>query len=163
MNAAAFRAVVGLKVEFVEPFVRSAEMVLAEVCGQAAAGPLGLLGREFTANATSIAVCIEGHLAGEVVYSMSCKSAERMLSCIEEAGATSGIARGHNGLGRLGARLADRAVAELRRFGLECRAAEPIVVRGYAVEFSAAVPALTVVVNTACGDVAVNVAVSDDR
>jgi chemotaxis protein CheX len=151
-----------LKVEYMEPFVRAACSVLDSVSnGSAKAGSLGLQGSTFPAASINVAARIDGSLRGDVVYSMSSQTAQRLAGLILGSEAHGFGRLTGNGLSRLGDMFADSTRNLLSESGLNCRISSATVFQGLNVEFSAAAPALSVPIHTDAGDVEVNVAVRD--
>jgi len=149
-----------LKVEYIEPFVKAARSVLEQVSGDSVeAGILTLLGTTFPTASTNIAARIDGSLKGDVVYSMSGETAEKLAASI-----TGTAARGFGrltgcGLGRLGAMLAEQTSRTLDELGMNCEISSPIVFQGMNVEFAVPEPALSVPINTQAGEMYVSLAV----
>jgi len=152
--------VIGLKVEYMEPFVQAALTVLEEVSGSSPEpGPLGLAGTTFPAASTNIAARVGGCLAGDVVYSMSGPTARELAGMITGAKAHGfGRVMG-SALARLGEMLARETGLALFRQGLDCVVSSPIIFQGLNVEFTVVEPALSVPIETSAGRLLVSVAV----
>jgi chemotaxis protein CheX len=153
-----------VKVEYMDPFVEAARAVLEEVCGgRAKPGALGLLGTTFATASINIAARIDGTLVGEVVYSMSSRTAQKLAGLLVKA-ETHGFGRlTGTGLAELGCMLAKESARLLAEQGHDCRFSSPIVFRGLNVEFSVIAPALTVPIDSDAGQVEVKVAVRNGK
>lgn len=150
--------------EYMEPFIQAARAVLEDVSkGRAVTGPLSLLGTTFPTAATNIAARIDGELSGDVVYSMSGSTAQRLSELLTGAETHRfGRAMG-SGLSQLGAMLALRTGQKLSDQGHRCEVGSPIVFQGLNVEFTVTEPALAVPIETDAGEVYVSVAVSNGK
>lgn len=153
-----------MKVEYVEPFVEAARSVLERIAnGPAQAGSLGLAGTTFSAASINIAARVSGILSGDVMYSMSSTTAQKLVEAVTGSEARAfGKVMGQ-GLGRLGDMLAKETTRKLTEQGLRCQISGPLVFQGLNVEFTVAEPALSVALATEAGQLNVNVAVSDDK
>ncbi|MEN6521599.1 MAG: hypothetical protein ABFD46_10690 [Armatimonadota bacterium] len=149
-----------MKVEYMEPFVEAARSVLEQVAGGAVEpGMLSLLGTTFPTASTNIAARIDGSLKGDVVYSMSSETAQKLVTSVMGAetrgfGRTAGF-----GLNQLGAMLAEQTDRVLSEQGIDCEISSPIVFQGMNVEFAVPEPALSVPIDTEAGELKVSVAV----
>jgi CheY-specific phosphatase CheX len=152
-----------LKVEYMKPFVQAACAVLEQVSGAARPGPLGLLGTTFPAASINVATRVGGSLRGDVVYSMSSRTAQKLAGLLIGAEAHGFGRLTGSGLARLGDMLAHETNRSLADLGLDCHVGSPTVFQGMNVEFSAAAPALAVSIETSAGQVDVNVAVKDGQ
>jgi chemotaxis protein CheX len=153
-----------LKVEYVEPFVEAARSVLERVAnGPAQAGSLGLAGTTFSAASVNIAARISGILSGDVMYSMSNATAQKLAGAVTGSEARAFGRSMGQGLGQLGVMLARETTKILTERGLRCEISSPLVFQGLNVEFTVEEPALSVALATEAGQLSVNVAVSDDR
>ncbi len=151
-----------MKTEHIEPFIESACSVLAGLSDTPVTQQsLSLLGTPFSTASINIAARINGPLSGEVVYSMSGQTARSLASRVtgrecRDFGKTTG-----SGLAQLGAMLAEDVCRLLEARGYPCSVSSPMVLQGLNIEFSTAVPALSVPLDTDAGEVSVNVAVRD--
>jgi len=147
-----------------EPFVEAACRVLEQVLGgRAVPGPLGLLGTTFSVAGTNIVLQVNGSLSGDVVYSLSSRTAAELARNLNGTADRAFGPLAAAGIGKLGemlARAADRALSE---GGWNCSIGAPIVFRGPGVEFWAGDPALSVAIDTGAGQFHVNVAVRSDE
>jgi len=153
-----------LKVEYMEPFVQAVRSVLEQVSGgRAQAGPLSLLGTTFPTACTNIAVRVNGSLEGDVVYSMSSLTAQKLAGLLVGA-ETYGFGRlTGSGLIQLGNMLVQQTGRFLIERGIKCDVSSPTVFQGLNVEFSVTAPALAVSVDTEAGQVDINVAVRNGK
>jgi len=153
-----------LKIEYMEPFVEAACSVLRRISGgRAEPGRLGLLGTMFPTACVNIAARVSGNLQGDVVYSMSSRTAQKLAELLTGAEAHGFGRLTGSGLVQLGDLLARETGCLLSRTGLNCEISGPTVFQGLNVEFSAAAPALAVSVNTDAGQVDINLAVSNGQ
>lgn len=152
-----------MKAEYIEPFIESACTVLAGLSDTPVSPqPLSLLGTPFSTASINIASRVDGPLAGEVVYSMSGRTARDLASRVTGGDCRSlGDVTG-SGLSRLGAMLAEDVCRLLAERGYACSVSNPMILQGLNVEFSTSAPALSVPLETDVGEVSVNVAVRDD-
>lgn len=150
----------GLKVEYVEPFVEAASAVLRQVSGGSVKSqPLGMLGTMFPAACVNIVSRVDGSLRGDVVYSMSSMTAQKLAGLLVGAEPYGFGRLLGSGLSQLGDMLARETGSILNNRGLDCNISGPTVFQGLNVEFSSATPALAVPLDTAAGRIDINVAV----
>ncbi len=151
-----------LKVEYMEPFVQAACSVLERVSGgRAAPGPLGLMGATYPTACVNIAARVSGRLQGDVVYSMSSQTAQKLAELLTGMEAHGFGRLTGTGLVRLGDMIALETGNLLGTSGISCEIGRPTVFRGLNVEFSSASPALAVRVDTDAGQVDINLAVNN--
>jgi len=152
-----------MKVEYVAPFVQAASDLLEIAIGDAETGVIGLSGTTFSTANVNIAMRVDGALRGDVVYSMSTLTAQKL------ARSFTGIDTQLFGreMGKVLARLGNALVAKTENLlatqGLECEISRPVVFQGLNVEFSGIAPALIVPIETSIGSISVTVAVDDDQ
>jgi len=147
-----------------EPFVQAARSVIEGLVGcSARPGAIGLAGSTFTSGTTNLAAIVSGELSGDVMYSMSGETAERLASAISGTQVRAfGRSMGH-GLSQLGVLLAEQTRRTLDEHGYVCEVGRPIVFQAMNVEFSVAEPALSVPVETEIGQLNVSVAVRNGQ
>jgi chemotaxis protein CheX len=143
-----------------EPFIQAAHSVLAQLSeGCVDTGSLNLAGTTFPTANTNIAAHVDGSLIGDLVYSMSGSTA-RKLACVITGNEVREFGRMmRQGLDQLGVMLTEETRRILCEQGLECEIGAPIIFQGLNVEFAAAEPALSVLVDTNAGQLNVSVAV----
>lgn len=147
-----------------EPFIEGACSVLGRISGgRVETGSLGLMGATFPTACVNIAARVSGNLHGDVVYSMSSQTADKLAEMLTGS-AVHGFSRlTGSGLVQLGSMLARETGHLLGRSGMHCEISRPTVFRGLNVEFSADAPALAVSVDTDAGQVDINLAVRKDE
>lgn len=151
-----------MKVEYLEPFVQGADLVLREFSvGGVRTGGLGLLGTTFPTASINITTRVDGSLRGDVVYSMSSGTARKLAELVTGTEAHTFGRRMGKGLAEFGSILAEHTCRLLAERGLNCEFSRPTVFQGLNVEFSATTPALAVPIDTEVGRVEVSVAVDD--
>jgi chemotaxis protein CheX len=149
-----------LKVEYLDPFVQGADLVLKEFSvGGVKTGGLGLLGTTFPTASINITTRVDGSLRGDVVYSMSSVTARKLAGLITGMETHTFGRRMGEGLSQFGNILAEQTGKLLEERGLECEFSSPTIFQGLNVEFSATAPALAVPIDTDVGRVEVSVAV----
>lgn len=143
-----------------EPFIQAACLVLKRISGgRADTGPLGLMGTTFPTACVNIAARVSGNLQGDVVYSMSSQTAEKLAELLTGAEAHGFSRLTGSGLVQLGSMIAQETGCLLGRNGIDCEISRPTVFRGLNIEFSAVAPALGISVDTEAGQVDINLAV----
>lgn len=147
-----------------EPFVQAACSVLERVSGgPAEPGRLGLLGKTFPTACVNITSHVSGSLRGDVVYSMSGLTAQKLAGLLAETEVRGFGRLTGDGLAQLGEMLTKRTEQLLGEQGLKCGISGPTVFQGLNVEFSAIAPALAISISTDAGQVDVSVAVRNDE
>ncbi len=147
-----------------EPFIEGACSVLKRISGgRVETGALGLMGTTFPTACVNIAARVSGNLQGDIVYSMSSQTADKLAEMLTGA-RDHGFSRlTGSGLVKLGSMLAQETGCLLGRNGMHCEISRPTVFRGLNIEFSAVAPALAVSVDTDAGQVDINLAVRNDE
>jgi len=153
-----------MKVEYVEPFVDAASDVLHQILGcNPTKGAPGLTGAIFPTACINIAARVDGSLQGNVVCSMSTKTACKLTESILGVQAHVFGRQMGSALVKLGNDLIEYSSRLLAERGLDCRVSSPTVFQGMNVEFSSLTPALVVPIDTNVGRVEISVAVDDDQ
>lgn len=152
-----------MNVEFIEPFVRAAFMVIESITGaKPTREQLSLRKNTFTSQQVTILAGVNGEVEGTALYGMS------MTTTMKIAGAMIGTEvveldeMALSAVSELGNMITGNATTLLSQKGFDVDITPPSVVRGMDIEISTKAPALVVPVSTPFGRIEINVSLAEN-
>ena len=118
--------------EWVNPFIRAASHVLAQIAGleRPHVGGFSVEDGPFTTDDATAMLALHGRLAGAVLITMSGKSADFLVQRMAGAPIALDDRLAESALGELANMIAGYALGFLENQGLKCMITSPIVLRG---------------------------------
>lgn len=152
-----------MKVEFIEPFVKSVFSVLETVTGdKPERGQLALRNATFTTQQVTIMAGVNGEVEGSALYGMSMVTATKIASAMIGTPVLELDDMATSAISELGNMITGSATTLLSEHGFRVDITPPSVIKGTNVEVSTKTPALVVPVQTQFGAVEINVALLEN-
>lgn len=142
------------------PFAEAAATVLSDMLGGTVTrGTLAVREREIPTRGVAIIIGIVGQLRGRVVFDLDPATALRLAAQLNGEAFTAFDPLVQSTLNEVANISTGRAMGALGRAGYTCDITPPALLHGDTVVVTTDVPALAVPLQTACGDLIINVAV----
>ncbi|MCL5104559.1 MAG: chemotaxis protein CheX [Armatimonadetes bacterium] len=152
-----------MKVEFIEPFVKSVYTVLEAVVGdKPERGKLALRNTTFTTQQVTIMAGVNGDVEGAALYGMSMSTATKIASAMMGSPVAELDEMASSAICELGNMITGSATTMLSQNGFQVDITPPSVIRGANVEVSTRTAALVVPVQTEHGAIEINVALTEN-
>jgi len=154
---------VGLKVEFINPFVAAAYKVLQqEVQAVIEKGQLAIRSSSFTSSEVTVMIGVVGQVQGIVMYGMSERTVKNIVSTMTGEPTPVFDKLAESAIAELGNVITGTASVELEAAGYTCRIAPPTVIVGRGVIISTVdIERLVIPLHTQHGDIEINVALRE--
>ena len=152
-----------MKVEFIEPFVKSVYTVLETLVGdKPERGQLALRNTTFTTQQVTIMAGVNGDIEGAALYGMSMVTATKIASAMMGSQVFELDDMASSAICELGNMITGSATTMLSEKGFHVDITPPSVIRGANVEVSTRTAALVVPVQTGHGAIEINVALTEN-
>ena len=153
-----------MKIEFVDPFVRAAFLVLEQLLQEVPErGQLGMRSTTFTTQQVTVVHGITGQVEGSVLYGMSLATAEKVAGSMLGAAVAAFNDLASSAISEMGNMIAGNASTFLEQAGYMSDITPPSIIRGANMKVSTPTPALVVPVNTSAGCLEINIALQERR
>lgn len=151
-----------MKVEFINPFITSAEQVLSVLIGGGIEiGHLTARSGMVTTQPISVAMSVSGAIRGQAIYGMSQVTATKIASAISRNRQLAFDEMVVNAINEFGNLLSRRTAILFTENGIAGELSPPTVVRGVGIEIAEQASTLVIPVYTKCGKIEINLALAE--
>lgn len=155
-----------MKVEFINPFVAAAFMVLEQVAKtKVSRGKLSLKSSPIEGNSVNTVIGVTGDITGQVIYCMSTETAQKIASVMLMGMPVDDFDEiGKSAISELGNIITGNAATELGNNGYACSITPPTLFMGKEVLVSTIdLQILVIPVMTELGEITINVALKENH